>query len=66
MKKTILTTLCAFALAAVSCTQAPKEAADAPAPHLEKRGNVTQLIVKGEPFLALACELGNSSSSINN
>lgn len=63
MKKTILTTLCALALAAVSCTQAPKEAADAPAPHLEKRGNVTQLIVKGEPFLALACELGNSSSS---
>ena len=32
-------------------------------PHLEKRGNVTQLIVKGRPFLALACELGNSTSS---
>ena len=35
----------------------------APAPHLEKRGNVSQLIVQGEPWLALACELGNSSSS---
>jgi beta-galactosidase GanA len=32
-------------------------------PHLEKRGNVTQLIVEGKPFLALAGELHNSSSS---
>ncbi len=32
-------------------------------PHLEKRGDATQLIVEGKPFLALACELGNSTSS---
>ncbi|MDR1023897.1 MAG: DUF5597 domain-containing protein [Prevotellaceae bacterium] len=32
-------------------------------PHLEKRGNVTQLIVDGKPFLALGGELHNSSST---
>src|SRR5512147_868627 len=32
-------------------------------PHLEKRGNVTQLIVEGKPFLILGGELYNSSSS---
>ena len=32
-------------------------------PHLEKRGDVTQLIVNGKPWLALAGELHNSSSS---
>jgi hypothetical protein len=32
-------------------------------PHLEKRGNVTQLIVDGKPFLALAGELYNNSST---
>lgn len=32
-------------------------------PHLEKRGNTTQLIVKGAPYLVLAGELHNSSSS---
>src|SRR6185437_8857441 len=33
------------------------------APHLEKRGSVTQLIVDGKPFLILGGELHNSSSS---
>ncbi len=33
------------------------------APHLEKRGAATQLIVDGQPFLALGAELHNSSSS---
>ncbi len=33
------------------------------APHLEKRGVTTQLIVDGKPFLMLAGELHNSSSS---
>ena len=33
------------------------------APHLEKRGNTTQLIVDGNPFLVLGGELHNSSSS---
>jgi beta-galactosidase GanA len=34
-----------------------------PAPHLEKRGSATQLIVDGRPFLILGGELHNSSSS---
>ena len=41
-------------------------AAPAPAPdlpHLEKRGQVTQLIVDGQPYLVLGGELHNSSSS---
>jgi hypothetical protein len=33
------------------------------APHLEKRGHVTQLIVDGKPFLALAGELYNNSAT---
>jgi beta-galactosidase GanA len=33
------------------------------APHLEKRGNATQLIVDGKPLLILGGELYNSSSS---
>jgi beta-galactosidase GanA len=33
------------------------------APHLEKKGGVTQLIVEGKPYLMLAGELLNSSSS---
>ena len=32
-------------------------------PHLEKRGNAIQLIVKGQPFLALGGELHNSTAS---
>ncbi len=32
-------------------------------PHLERRGEATQLVVDGEPFLILGGELGNSSSS---
>ncbi len=32
-------------------------------PHLEKKGNATQLVVKGKPFLALAGELHNSTVS---
>ncbi len=35
----------------------------AQAPHLEQRGDSTQLIVDGKPFLMLAGELSNSSSS---
>jgi hypothetical protein len=64
-----LTTLLlgALALVAAACTSTPEQqapaASNAPQPHLEKRGPVTQLIVKGEPFLALASELRNSSAS---
>jgi Domain of unknown function (DUF5597)/Glycosyl hydrolases family 35 len=32
-------------------------------PHLEKRGDATQLIVDGKPFLILGAEIHNSSSS---
>jgi hypothetical protein len=45
---------------------APANAAaahSAAAPHLEKRGQATQLIVDGKPFLALAGELSNTVSS---
>jgi hypothetical protein len=38
-------------------------AQEANAPHLEKRGAVTQLIVDGKPFLILGGEIYNSSSS---
>jgi hypothetical protein len=33
------------------------------APHLEKRGSATHLVVDGKPFLMLGGELHNSSSS---
>jgi hypothetical protein len=38
-------------------------AKDQSAPHLEKRGMATQLIVDGKPYLALAGELRNSSAT---
>src|SRR5690349_18753546 len=33
------------------------------APHLQTKGNCTQLIVNNQPFLILGGELGNSSAS---
>jgi len=63
MNKTIIIILTA-ALIVSSCTGIEKEeTAVAEPPHLEKRGNVTQLIVQGQPWLVLGCELGNSTSS---
>ena len=62
MKKSVLTLLTAAVLAC-GCTQEAKETTQTASPHLEKRGNTTQLIVQGEPWLALGCELGNSTSS---
>ena len=41
----------------------PLHAQSNTAPHLEKRGAATQLIVDGKPFLILGGELHNSSSS---
>jgi len=38
-------------------------APDPAVPHLERRGAVPQLVVDGQPFLAIAGELHNSSSS---
>lgn len=58
---TAITTLPIIAALIASCD--PSGKSDLPAPHLEKRGEVTQLIVGGEPWMALACELKNSSSS---
>lgn len=47
-----------------SCAGERKEASiGQEPPHLEKRGGVTQLIVQGQPWLVLGCELGNSTSS---
>lgn len=67
MNKLILAAMGAAAVILASCSsngtvQQPASSAAQP-PHLEKRGNVTQLIVEGKPYLALACELMNSSSS---
>ncbi len=45
------------------CAAALLGAQPNPAPHLEKRGAATQLIVDGQPFLMLSGELHNSSSS---
>jgi hypothetical protein len=50
-------------LSAVILTYSCIEQPDLPVPHLEKYGNVTQLIVDGNPFLVLGGELRNSSSS---
>lgn len=49
-----------FVIALVACQ---KKQESAPAPHLIKNGNSTQLIVEGKPFLILGGELRNSSSS---
>jgi hypothetical protein len=43
--------------------QASKTAAADGTPHLERRGNATQLVVDDKPFLILGGELHNSSSS---
>ena len=41
----------------------PQSKALSTIPHLEKRGDTTQLIVDGKPFLALAGELYNNSAT---
>ena len=53
----------AVCIAACCTATVPTWAQDANLPHLEKRGVTTQLIVDGRPFLMLAGELHNSSSS---
>ena len=60
----VIAILLTTALMAASCSQQGKETkAGQEPPHLEKRGGVTQLIVQGQPWLVLGCELGNSTSS---
>lgn len=61
-----LFSLIGIVVLAVGCTPAKEQPADIvnnDSPHLEKRGNVTQLIVDSKPWLILGCELGNSTSS---
>src|ERR1035441_10786481 len=50
---------CLAALAAAPCYGQPASGI----PHLEKHGAATQLIVGGQPFLALAGELGNNTAT---
>ena len=55
---------CCMVLSSIIATAASFAAQPDPMiPHLEKRGTVTQLIVDGKPYLALAGELNNSSAS---
>jgi hypothetical protein len=53
----------AAALVAAAGVAAPATDTAAPPPHLEKHGSAIQLIVDGKPYLMLAGELHNSSSS---
>lgn len=46
-----------------ACLSLTLNAQENAAPHLEKRGAATQLVVDGKPFLMLSGELHNSSSS---
>ncbi len=62
MRKTFFLMLAATLLMSSCAKQAENKSTAAP-PHLEKRGNVTQLVVNGAPWLVLGCELGNSTSS---
>lgn len=50
-------------LLATTIIAAPAFAQDGNIPHLERRGQATQLIVDGKPFLARAAELHNSSAT---
>ena len=62
----VLTALVILAACAVvrAQTNASQDALPPAAlPHLEKRGNATQLVVDGKPFLILGGEIHNSSSS---
>jgi uncharacterized protein DUF5597/glycosyl hydrolase family 42 (putative beta-galactosidase) len=53
-----------MASVAIHCSRAPApETVLSEIPHLQKQGTATQLIVDGKPFLMLAGELHNSSSS---
>ena len=46
-----------------SCSGTRPAESGSPMPRLEKRGAATQLIVDGQPFLALAGELTNTAAS---
>lgn len=61
--RTLISTLPIALLLSSLLPAASLPAQSATPPHLEKRGVTTQLIVDGQPFLMLAGELHNSSSS---
>ena len=64
MLKSVVLSFLGIVVMLCGCSpKATEKTVDEQGPHLEKRGNVTQLIVEGRPWLALGCELGNSSSS---
>ena len=52
-----------LSLAALAACSRSSSGASAAIPHLRKQGTATQLMVDGKPFLMLAGELRNSSSS---
>ena len=52
-----------FPIVICACALATAAAYAQPVPHLEKRGQATQLMVDGKPFLMLAGELNNTISS---
>jgi hypothetical protein len=58
-----LFSLVLFSGAGRSQAAPPQAASDPNAPHLQKNGNVTQMILDGKPFLILGGEVHNSSSS---
>ncbi|MGC9970505.1 MAG: DUF5597 domain-containing protein [Bryobacteraceae bacterium] len=57
------TLCCCAALCGLTSIPVRSQTQTKPVPHLEKRGAATQLIVDGKPFLVLAGELGNNTSS---
>jgi GH35 family endo-1,4-beta-xylanase len=62
--KTNLLAICvALAAAHLASPETAQAAADLSRPHLETRHGARQLVVDGKPFLILAGELHNSSSS---
>lgn len=61
MKRTRFALLPALLSALIICSCVKQQ--ERPVPVLEKRGNTTQLIVDGKPFLVLGGELQNSSST---
>lgn len=63
MNKVIAILLTAALMAASSSLQGKETTAGQKPPHLMNSGGVTQLIVQGQPWLILGCELGNSTSS---
>jgi hypothetical protein len=62
LRAVVLPALAAWSCAAGSVA-APGAETGTQLPHLERRGNAVQLLVAGQPYLMLAGELHNSSSS---